>query len=218
VFNNVGKLSWIGKELERSIYHVFQGTSSDFVRRDRGKSRITLVWMAGNVPEIRNTYLTCTSTGLPHVTLLGSYVNELGFVKAFHLCHAKSVLSPTHSIETENTELKLLVKQTQSEGGCLLGCSTGKYGRYWPTFQRSLLPPSSGRWISRAFYNTHCLHNELSKITEACNRPQQVPNIGPWMWPCMLDGSVGVCEVTLYSSAVEVTTLVASRHIHSWLR
>jgi hypothetical protein len=32
------------------------------------------------------------------------------------------------------------------EDGCLLGCSTVQSGRSLPTFQSSLLPPSSGRW------------------------------------------------------------------------
>jgi hypothetical protein len=35
------------------------------------------------------------------------------------------------------------------EDGCVLGCSAVKSGRSLPTFQRSLLPPSSGRWVSR---------------------------------------------------------------------
>jgi hypothetical protein len=33
------------------------------------------------------------------------------------------------------------------EDGCLLGCSIVLSGRYWPTFQRNLLPPSSGWWF-----------------------------------------------------------------------
>jgi hypothetical protein len=36
--------------------------------------------------------------------------------------------------------------QAKYEDGCFLGCSTEKSGTFWPTFQRILLPPSSGRW------------------------------------------------------------------------
>jgi hypothetical protein len=32
------------------------------------------------------------------------------------------------------------------EDGCLLGCCAVYSGRSLPTFQRCLLPPSSGRW------------------------------------------------------------------------
>jgi hypothetical protein len=34
---------------------------------------------------------------------------------------------------------------TKDENGCLLGCNAEYSGRSLPTFQRSLLPPSSGR-------------------------------------------------------------------------
>jgi hypothetical protein len=33
------------------------------------------------------------------------------------------------------------------EDGCLLGCSTVLSGRSLPAFQRTLLPPSSRRWV-----------------------------------------------------------------------
>jgi hypothetical protein len=32
------------------------------------------------------------------------------------------------------------------EDGCLLGYCTVQFDRYWPTFQRNLLPPSTGWW------------------------------------------------------------------------
>jgi hypothetical protein len=35
---------------------------------------------------------------------------------------------------------------SEYEDGCLLGCNTMQSGRSLPAFQRSLLPPSSGRW------------------------------------------------------------------------
>jgi hypothetical protein len=38
------------------------------------------------------------------------------------------------------------VNEMFSEDGCLLGCSAVYSGRSLQTFQRSLLPPSSGRW------------------------------------------------------------------------
>jgi hypothetical protein len=41
--------------------------------------------------------------------------------------------------------------QNRNEDGCLLGCCAVESGRNWPTFQRCLLPPSSGWWVSRAW-------------------------------------------------------------------
>jgi hypothetical protein len=50
---------------------------------------------------------------------------------------------------SNDTKLGLL-SQTGShikEDGCPLGCSAVQSGRSLPTFHRSLLPPSSGRWL-----------------------------------------------------------------------
>jgi hypothetical protein len=40
---------------------------------------------------------------------------------------------------------------SEYEDGCLLGCSTMQTGMGLPTFQRSVLPPSSGVWWRRQY-------------------------------------------------------------------
>jgi hypothetical protein len=48
--------------------------------------------------------------------------------------------------QIEGDFVGLLKQVFNNEDGCLLGCSAGESRRSLPTFQRSLLSPSSGRW------------------------------------------------------------------------
>jgi hypothetical protein len=60
------------------------------------------------------------------------------------------------------------------EEGCLLGCSTVKSGRSLPTFQRSLLPPSSGQWVRRITISHRCKSYKLQPY------PRQILIIIPY--------------------------------------
>jgi hypothetical protein len=65
--------------------------------------------------------------------------------------HEESSRQETEADVDEQGELELPFSMSSfspsnlTEGDCLLGCSTVYSGRSLPAFQRSLLPPSSGR-------------------------------------------------------------------------
>jgi hypothetical protein len=62
---------------------------------------------------------------------------------------SESLLSTCESTRRQNSE---------QEDGCILGCCAVQSGRSLPTFQRYLLPPSSGRLSLLLFlFNLTCM-------------------------------------------------------------
>jgi hypothetical protein len=60
-----------------------QAIDSNFIRRGRGKSRITLAWMAGNVPDIRTTEVPFTNIGYRSLVCSVSRLVNLDFLNVF---------------------------------------------------------------------------------------------------------------------------------------
>jgi hypothetical protein len=69
--------------------------------------------------------------------------------------------------------------------GCLLGCSAVQSGGSLPTFQRSLLPPSSGRWVINTmlviFFRLSC--RKTCSSYPRRRGPQQNSSRGLKEWP-----------------------------------
>jgi hypothetical protein len=69
----------------------------------------------------------------------------------------------TIAIPSQDLNKMVLSNCKANEDGCILGCSTVLSGRSLLMFQRSLLPPSSGWWVSRACGISLRYRNQSSK-------------------------------------------------------
>jgi hypothetical protein len=81
-------------------------------------------------------------------------------------CKLLTEVSAMHT-ELQRSFPASTVIRVNFEDGCLLGCSTTLSGRRLPTFQRSLLPPSSGWWVA---------------VTSEISQWQMSDISSPWWW------------------------------------